>query len=771
LPHSKVANQESDAHRALARFLLQSTPNGRFLHYCWSRSRKRAFLIRQSLSVLACGTLALLYDPVFGLLNLAVVMFADVLDCLWMRNVWSKWRRSLVPQKIQTITLAMAVLQSAAVGLTTIISWQAVSTGVATEDLQLEFFGVAYLVGVGLNIGLVRPYVPRIAGAKMSMIFGAFIAIFIMVIGTAESVQGWVMANAYLLAAILIQILVARSFLEMVGSHYTRNLVAKEALLRNQVALSEAGMEVAHREQQARRLALIAESTNEAIFVTDVQGKISWTNAAFTTITGYDQDEVLGRDPAEFMNAPDTDPEAVARILESQRSGKKARVEILNRRKDGAEQWISTSITPVYEADGTLMMCIQVERDVTQERLRTEQLAEMNEQAKAAAKAKERFFATMSHEIRTPMNGVLGMADLLSRTELNPEQQSYLSAIRQSGDALLSIINDILDLSKLQSGKVRVEVSAFDLADVVSSVVTLLWPLAKDKGIQLRVTAGTERPVWVMGDAGRTRQVLMNLVGNAIKFTSEGEVTVQMERGADDAFRIHVADTGIGINHDRLEAIFDSFTQADGAIDRQYGGTGLGLTISRMLARAMGGDVTAVSQKDRGSTFTLSLPLRAAEPERPVISLVQDVGVQHGSARQKRILVAEDNGTNRLILRKMLEPTAALLTEVTNGAEAVAAYHQEAPDLIIMDMQMPVMDGLTAIREIRQKEREAGLPRCPILILSANVFRDEVDAGFAADCDDYLTKPVHREALLASMARLLDSGVAEQALPRARGLA
>jgi two-component system, sensor histidine kinase len=771
LARTKPESRETDAQKALDFFELKSTPNGRFLHYCWQRSGRKQFLSRFLFCALICGTVGLLEDIFIGVTALLLISTADLLDCLWLRHVWARWRRDLVPGRIYRNTVAMAAMQSSA---NVIAAWYAVSflqPGALSHDGSVEMFGLICFFAISLNAGLHFPYVPTIAKLKLGITVVGFVAIAAGFLVQVGNVTQWLQMHAYIISATTVLAFVAMSFTRMVFDSFQRNNMAQRRLLRSQVELERATTEAKEREQQANWLALIAENTNESIIVTDPLKRIVWTNAAFTQITGFSRDEVIGRTPTEVLDTEETDVTAIVALDDMRTTKQKGQVEILNRFKDGSVHWISTSMTPVFDDDGDLLMCISVERDVTEEKRKTKELAEANEKSQAAVLAKERFFATMSHEIRTPMNGVLGMTDVLSRTPLNAEQNGYVTTIRESGHALLGIINDILDLSKLQSGKVLVNIAAFDLADAVKGVACLLGPLATAKGISLKVLDGTDGPTWVMGDAGRLRQILMNLVGNAIKFTSVGEVTLSLERGQDDRFRFHVADTGIGITPDRLEAIFDSFTQADSAIDRQYGGTGLGLTISRMLARAMGGEVTVVSQPKCGSVFTLSVPLPAAVREAPETQAVQEPAVQEAFARQKRILVAEDNGTNRLILRKMLEPSAALLTEVVNGAQAVAAYEQSAPDLIIMDMQMPVMDGLTAIREIRQKERAMGRPRCPIMVLSANVFQDDVHAGYAADCDDYLTKPVQRAALLASAARLLGQMPAEQALSGALRLA
>jgi two-component system, sensor histidine kinase len=530
LPEPSQDPYESDAHRALALFQLQSTPNGRFLHYCWSRSRKRAFLIRQSLSVLACGTMAMLQTPAMGLIGFAILVCSDLFDSVCMRRVWSRWQHGEVPDRLRKLIFATGVMESAIVGIVTVVMWHFSTRHDAIADAQLEFFGVAYLVGLGLNAGLVRPFVPAIARAKLAIILSMFFVILALVLADAPSVIGWFQGNAYLMSAILILFLVASSFLRMYADNHVRSQAAQEALLHNQVALTQANAEVARREQQARRLASIAESTTESIFVTDANDRIFWTNAAFTQVTGYALEDVVGRTPGEVLNAATTDKDTIKALTKMRRDRQKGRVEILNRFSDGSDHWIQTSLTPVCDDDGNLSMFISVERDITQEKQRIAELAEANVQVRAAAKAKERFFATMSHEIRTPMNGVLGMAELLSRTDLNAEQRGYLTAITQSGAALLGIINDILDLSKLQSGKVQVVDAEFDLAEVVSGVVTLLLPLAREKGIALAPPKGTEAPVWVLGDSGRVRQVVMNLVGNAIKFTAQGEVSVALER-------------------------------------------------------------------------------------------------------------------------------------------------------------------------------------------------------------------------------------------------
>ena len=768
---TQIGTREVQAEKALAFFELKSTLNGRFLHYCMQRSGQGQFLSRQLFIIWICGTLAVLEDLTLGLGIFLLVTATDILDCIWLRHVWSRWRRMVVPRRIYWVAVGTAAVQSAANTVAAIYALQVPQTATVAQEASLEIFGITTFFAIVLNAGIIFPYAPVIAKIKLFITGAGGLAILVFYLWAGNDAIGWLHAHAYILSAAVILGFVAYNFIKMVTDSFDRNQTARQALLRNQVALAEATAASKEREQQAMRLALIAENTSESIFVTDTQNRIFWTNAAFSLTTGFSPQEAIGRTPGEVLDATGTDPASIQAINHLRDHGLKGRVEILNRFKDGSLHWISSSLNPVFDDAGKVTMCISVERDITDEKMRIRELAEAHEQGQAAARAKEGFFATMSHEIRTPMNGVLGMADLLSRTPLNEEQHSYLATIKESGDALLGIINDILDLSKLQSEKVQVVDAPFDLADVVMGVTTLLRPLARQKGISLLIATEDRGPNWVMGDSGRVRQILINLVGNAVKFTAQGGVTVSLLKDAAGHPEIRVQDTGIGISADRLEAVFDSFTQADSAINRQYGGTGLGLTICRMLARAMGGDVQAASVEGQGSVFTLSLPLPPADAQHvdhgPAFAQV----TQPAPAHQKHILIAEDNGTNRLILRKMLEADHVTLTEVVNGADAVAAYCVKAPDLVVMDMQMPIMDGLTAIRHIREDERLRGLPRCPILMLSANAFPEDTKASFAAGCDEFMTKPVLHGALLACTSRLLGEGVAEQALPAPRMLA
>lgn len=325
-------------------------------------------------------------------------------------------------------------------------------------------------------------------------------------------------------------------------------------------------------------------------------------------------------------------------------------------------------------------------------------------EAKAASHAKSTFLAMVSHEIRTPLNGVLGMAQVMAMGELSPVQRERLAVVRSSGESLLSLLNDVLDLSKIEAGKLTLETIDYDLVKVINTVAAQNQALAANKGLALlAVTQGTEG--LFEGDPNRIRQVVQNLVSNAIKFTASGSVTITAT-ASDDGLKIQVRDTGMGIPADKVGALFQKFIQMDESTTRKFGGTGLGLSISRELAQAMGGDVSVESRDGEGSTFTMDLPLRrSARQPKPT---AESDAPYRPPELGLRVLAAEDNPTNQLVLRTLLGTAGVVPTIVGNGAEAVAAWREGGWDVILMDAQMPVMDGPTAVRQIREEEAENG---------------------------------------------------------------
>jgi len=395
-----------------------------------------------------------------------------------------------------------------------------------------------------------------------------------------------------------------------------------------------------------------------------------------------------------------------------------------------------------------------------------QRLREEWRRADAATRAKSEFLAVMSHEIRTPMNGVLGMAHLLLDTSLTTGQRRQVETLRDSGQALLTILNDILDFSKMEAGKLELVADDFDLERVVGSVTALMAPRAREKGLALRASIASDVPTALRGDAGRLRQVLLNLVGNAIKFTDVGQVRVDVtQRGLAEArvpLEIRVRDTGIGIPPEAQARLFQEFTQVDASATRRYGGTGLGLAICRRIALAMGGEIAVDSRPGAGASFTVTVAL-----ERARAPLAAETDAVESAVTPLRILLAEDNAVNREVALGLLQRHGHSVTVVTDGAQAVATARGGGFDVILMDVHMPGMDGTEASRIIRGFAAPAG--RVPIVALSASVLKDEIDVCFEAGMDEFLAKPLDPAALARVLARLGTPATAAPPAPASAG--
>ncbi len=378
--------------------------------------------------------------------------------------------------------------------------------------------------------------------------------------------------------------------------------------------------------------------------------------------------------------------------------------------------------------------------------------------AEAANAAKSTFLATMSHEIRTPLNGVLGMAQAMAGDELTDKQRDRLSVIHRSGEALLAILNDVLDLSKIEAGKLELEQLEFELAEVARGAYSAFTALANKKGLSFALDIEQARGRYI-GDPTRLRQILYNLISNALKFTEQGEIRVVARRG-ETGLEISVSDTGVGIAPENLSKLFAKFDQLDSSTTRRFGGTGLGLAICRELAHLMDGEISVESDLGLGSRFIVRLPMLWAGEERPVAA-VTGVPTERADIAL-RVLAAEDNAVNQLVLKTLLHQMGVDPVVVDNGQLAVEAWETEDWDVILMDVQMPVMDGLTATAAIRNREADTGRPRTPIIALTANAMSHQVEQYIAAGMDGHVAKPIQASELFDVLTR---AAVPQQAKP------
>ena len=493
-----------------------------------------------------------------------------------------------------------------------------------------------------------------------------------------------------------------------------------------------------------------------------IDGVILSANQNFLTLLGYEMEELIGRHHAILCPPDFITTDAYKQKWQSLRNGEFVHGEFLRYGKHGKQIWINASYSPIRNTDGTVVKVLMFMMDISERKQMEQEMQLAREKAEQAASAKSTFLANMSHEIRTPMNSIIGFSELLLDTPMQEEQRHYLSTISQSAKSLLHLLNDILDSAKLEKGMLDLEIIDFSMRELVDGLISSLWLQARKKNLDLRLTLDPQTEGYYKGAEHRIRQVLTNLLGNAIKFTQSGHVELKVSRTAQDEVQFDIIDTGIGIDENRLEAIFEPFTQADASMSRRFGGTGLGTTISKQLVELMGGRITASSEVGKGSCFSVTLPLAAGTfRENPLLT-----DITH-ALPALNILAADDIEQNRRLLKIMLEKQGHHITLASNGQEVVEAWQAQPYDIILMDVQMPVMDGLSASMRIRELERTAGKDRTPIIALTASVLEQDRQAAIAADMDGFASKPVELPLLLAEIQRVLhlSPGLMESSTP------
>lgn len=557
---------------------------------------------------------------------------------------------------------------------------------------------------------------------------------------------------ALALAAVIICILIWVSILRRQVFRQTRKLLDQRR--------REAQREKSHR--------VLVENASDLIFTLTLQGHFLSANPATATVTGWAISELSKVCFRDLL--PADQREAFNNWFEALIERRYGAGEFDIRTMSGSIRTLDLS-AHVSKSDPEQVQVEFVGRDITERKRTHAALDQARQAAESANAAKTRFLANMSHEIRTPLNAILGMADLLAATTLTAEQRTYVATFQNSGNNLLLLLNGILDLAKVESGQLELELAPFPVEALVTDAISVMAGAAHNKKVGLVWEVGREVPEQVIGDRNRLRQILVNLLGNAVKFTDKGVVNLKvtsslhasaLEHGLKEVtLNFSVKDTGIGISPEKLDFIFERFTQADNSITRRFGGSGLGLSISRGLARVMGGTIEVHSAPGKGSEFILQVPVAgvSALTMEHRSSNIGDrqtpEGIEALKERSAAILVAEDNEANRMVIEAYLNGFPFAVDCAHNGRQAVEMEARRNYDLVLMDIEMPEMDGYEATRRICERRRLAGLPRIAIIALSAHAFEEDRGESELAGCVEFLTKPIRRKVLLAALARHL----------------
>lgn len=507
----------------------------------------------------------------------------------------------------------------------------------------------------------------------------------------------------------------------------------------NSIIMSGTGQDVTERvrEEEMEKLALAATKSFNSVIVADNNGNIEWVNEGYTKLSGYTLEDIFATKKSLF------------KMLDGgfQNGNTISKTPISYERecisKKGKKYWVISTITPVLDKNGDIERIIAIDTDITHRKHIEAELLRINQ-------VKEQFLANMSHEIRTPMNAIIGFTELLLKTELSIDQKQYLDAVRTSGKNLLVIINDILDFTKIESGKITFEQIDFDLRHLISSLTEFILPKSIEKNIRVSTKIDTKIPKQLIGDPTRLNQVMLNLVSNAIKFTNEGEIKICANFVKEDIhsvdIRLSVSDSGIGIPENKLEDVFEGFTQATNDTNRKYGGTGLGLTIVKQLVELQGGTISVKSKLGKGTIFTINLNFGKSQATQIIQNIALDNSKNLTHIENLNILLVEDNILNQLLAKKVLSNWKWNVDTAENGLAAVQKIKNRTYDIVLMDIQMPEMDGYEATRLIRKK-KNSEKNNVPIIAMTAHAISGEAEKCYKAGMNDYISKPFDENIL------------------------
>jgi PAS domain S-box-containing protein len=514
-------------------------------------------------------------------------------------------------------------------------------------------------------------------------------------------------------------------------------------------------------EDRLRLLTSVVLNTYDSIIITDngangKNQKIIFVNSAFTKITGYTLDDVFGKSP-KILQGPNSDRISIANIQKSIQEKKPVKAELINYSKSGEEFWVDVSIVPVFNEEEVVTHWISTQRNITERKKIEKELVQSKDAAERANKYKSQFLANMSHEIRTPLNAILGFTEEILQMEVNPEKKSYLNLIYNSGDTLLKLLEDILDFSRIEQGKLTISPMEFNFKEFIDSSIAPYKLKANEISTTLTINLDEKIPKRIILDPFRLKQILINLITNALKFTSKGmiQIDVKYQEQQNKILEFIIADNGIGIPKEKLEEIFESFVQADDSITRKYGGSGLGLAICKNLVKLMGGELGVRSPSsvfnNMGTDFWFKIPIVYNEQ-------VESLEINTSSkknfwfADRIKVLIAEDNQTNQILINKILTKMNCETTLANNGEKALEFFTLNEYDIILMDIQMPIMDGYKATKLIRNLKDKKQIP---IIAVSANVYKEEIENSKEAGMDAYVTKPFKQIELFETIDKLI----------------